>query len=145
MAHSDIGPPPPTAIALVVCDNVYQDRSGKRALIGLFNRIVASKFPARHGKLCVYISLTSLRPQTKCRLDVVDAATNEPILSMEGPIPGDNPTTICDMVFELGELTFPRPGLYFFRFWGGDQVIVQRPIEVLQRGEAKTGRPKSGN
>ena len=123
--------PAPTPLALVICDNVYADQKGKRALIGLFNRIASSAFPARHPKVCVFVSVTSLHAQTQCRLDVVAADTDDTIFATEGQLVGDSPNTICDLVFEIDGIAFPRPGKYYFRFFGNDEIIVQRPIDVV--------------
>ena len=123
--------PEPKCIALVVCDNVYTDTNGKRALIGLFTGIQAETFPIQHAKLCVFVSLTELRKQTQCRLDIVRGNDHEPILEMSGPLPQDSPTTICDLVLELNNVTFPEPGTYIVRFFGHDNILAQRPISVV--------------
>ena len=81
----------PTGIALVLCDNVYHDSHGKRALVGLFNQITSTDFPAVQPRMCVMVSLTSLRPQTECKLDIVHSETEEPVVEMGGPLPQDDP------------------------------------------------------
>lgn len=121
----------PSPIALVVCDNVYQESGGKIALVGLFNRIAAAKLPIRHPRLCVYASVTDIRPNTEFRLDIVHAETDHRVASLQGRSPeGADPTTICDMNFELNGLVFPEAGRYYIRFWGNDHLLLQRPFEV---------------
>jgi hypothetical protein len=122
--------PEPKCIALVVCDDVYTDSNGKRALVGLFTDIKAENFPIRHTKMCVFVSLTELRKQTQCKLDIVRGDDHEPILEMGGPLPQNSPTTICDLVLELNNVTFPGPGMYFVRFFGHGKILAQRPISV---------------
>jgi hypothetical protein len=129
---ADANLPEPKCIALVVCDNVYEDSTGKRALVGLFTRITAAHFPARHPKLCVVVSLTELRLQTTCKLDIVRGTDHEPIIEMNGALPADSPTMICDMVMEIRNVVFPEPGNYWIRFWGHGQILSQRPIEVVK-------------
>ena len=124
--------PPPTPIALVLCDNVYRDSNGKQALVGLFNKILANKFPALHPRMCAYVSITSIRPNTNCSLDIINAETNDPLISVRGPAPpGIGPTTVWDVVFELPPLTFQTAGKYYVRFLGNEQVLMQRPFEVI--------------
>jgi hypothetical protein len=124
--------PPPVGIALVVCDDVYRDSTGKCALIGLFNRINTDRLPAKHPKLRVFVSITEVTRFTECRLSIVHAQTEEPILDMRGQMPdGPPPTRVFDMVFELPGLEFPAAGSYYVRFLGNDQVLIQRPIEVV--------------
>lgn len=123
----------PVAIALVVCDNVYLESSGKTALVGLFNRIHATKFPIKHPLLCVYLSVTDIPPNTKFKLDIVHSETDHTVVSLEGPSPkGADRTTICDMNFELKNLEFPEPGRYYIRCWGNDKLLVQRPFDAEQ-------------
>ncbi len=123
--------PAPTPIALVICESIYEDKGGKRALIGLFNQIIAQRFPISHGGMFVFVSITSLRPKTICKLDIVNAETDALVAMMEGPLQDDNPVVVCDLVFEMRNLVFPEPGKYFVRFWGNDQILMQRPIDVL--------------
>jgi hypothetical protein len=123
-------PSPPTPLALVVCDNVYQESGGKRALIGLFNQIHAEQFPAHHHRISVFVSIAALGPDMVCKLDVADAETGAVISSMTGPLPDDNPTAVSDLVFEFHDIVFPTPGTYHVRFWGNEQILVQRPIEI---------------
>jgi hypothetical protein len=122
--------PEPKCIALVVCDDVYEDSQQKRALVGLFTRIVAKQFPAGHPKICVFVSVTELRRQTTCKLDIV-GDDHEPIFELSGPFPQDSPTVLCDIVFELNNVVFPEPGNYWVRFFGHGQILAQRPIEVV--------------
>jgi len=118
-------------LALVVCDEVYREVGGKFALIGLFNEIRCASFPARHPRLCVFVSLTDMHPGTTLRLDIVDGETDERILRLEGPPPlNTNPTAICDLQFTLDSLTLPREGTYYIQFWGNDKLLLQRPFHV---------------
>lgn len=88
--------------------------------------------------MCVFVSITDLRPDTKCKLDIVNGETDVPVVTMEGPIPKEvGPTAICDMVFHLENLVFPEPGTYFVRFFGNEHPLLQRPVEVLPIGEEK--------
>lgn len=132
--------PKPVGLALVLCDTVYVEQVGgaKRALVGLFDRISARRFPAVHHKLCVFVSLTEVRPGTTCRLDIVHAETDKPVVNLSGPMPLSEPIQIWELVFTLHDLEFPEPGIYYVRLFGNDQIVLQRPISVvLMDGEPK--------
>ena len=123
----------PVPIALVVCDNIYRESGGKTALVGLFNRITSAKFPVRHPRLCVYVSVTTARPDTRFKLDIVHAETDDPVAVLQGPPPeGADPTTICDFNFSFSNLEFKEPGRYYIRFWGNEHLLMQRPFEVAE-------------
>jgi hypothetical protein len=121
---------------LVLCDNIYQDPTGKRALVGLFNRIVASSFPVRHPLLSIYVSVTSLRPKSRLKLEIVRADQEEELIaSAEGQAPAEaaaSPTTVCDLMFRLQNVRFDKPGAYLIRVSGNDSVLMQRPFDVRQ-------------
>jgi hypothetical protein len=122
---------PPGAIALVVCDSVYESTDGKRALVGLFTKISARQFPTVHGKLCVYVSVTNVKPATACKVEIVNGETDQTIVSAEGPMPDANdPLAIWDLVFEFRNLVFPEPGKYYVRFFGNDHLLLERPFQV---------------
>lgn len=125
----------PTPLALVLCESVYEDRGGKRALVGLFNRIVSPTFPVRHPRIAAFVSIEGLPPGTNCKLDVVRAATGEPVASTEGRLPDGSPATVCDLVFELCNLEFREPATYDVRFWANDRLVAQRAIEVARSVE----------
>lgn len=128
--------PPPTPIALVLCDNVYRASNGKQALVGLFSQVLATKFPATHPRICVFASITSVRPNTQCSLDIINAETDAIVLEMSGPAPSEiGPTSVWDVVFELPSLTFPTAGRYYVRFLGNDQVLMQRHFDVIDVSE----------
>jgi hypothetical protein len=123
----------PSPIALVVCDALYQEPSGKTALVGLFNRLVAAKFPATHPQMCVYASVTDVRAGTKFRLVIEHAEHGTRVAELAGPPPEAvaNPTTILDLRFILQGLTFPEPGRYYIQFWADDNLLLQRPFDAV--------------
>ena len=122
----------PTLIALVVCDNIYQEPGGKTALVGLFGRIRAHGFPVTHPRMAVYASVTGLRQGSKAKLDIVHAEDDSRVIvSAEGPFPDEvDPLSIVDMNFVLNNVQFPEPGTYYMRFWGNDHLLVMRPFVV---------------
>jgi len=131
----DPGPttlPPPTPIALVLCDNVYRDSNGKQALVGLFQNIYAPAFPAIHARMCAFVSITSIRPNTQCSFDIIHAETDSTVIELNGPAPeGMGPSEVWEVVFELPLVTFSEPGMYYARFLGNGQVLMQRQFLVI--------------
>jgi hypothetical protein len=132
MADKGKEPPRPVPIALVICDNVYRESGGKQALVGLFNRITTRRIPAVHARLCVFVSLTEVMPGTTCKIDIVHAETDEPVVSAHGPMPREaGPIAILDMQFKFENLVFKEAGRYYVRVFGNDQIVLQRPFEVV--------------
>ncbi|MBU0616089.1 MAG: hypothetical protein KKI02_00060, partial [Planctomycetes bacterium] len=123
----------PSPIALVVCDNVYREASGKTALVGLFDRIIAPKFPITHPQLCIYAAVTDIQPGTRFRIRIVHGETDDVVAELQGPPPEQaGPTTVCDFTFMLRGLKFKDPGQYFIQFWGNEYLLLQRSFNVEQ-------------
>jgi hypothetical protein len=127
--------PKPSPIALVVCDALYQDPSGKTALVGLFNLLMAQSFPATHPQMCVYVAVTDVHPGTGFRVVIENPETGHKVAEATAPAPPPGkvtPTTICEFRFILQMLTFPEPGRYDIQFWANDHILLQRPFEVVK-------------
>ena len=134
----------PSPIALVVCDTIYQEPGGKLALVGLFNGVVATQFPAGHARLAVFASATGVRPNSHAKIEIVHAENEtRVVVSAEGPFPVDaNPLSIVDLSFIFNNLVFPEAGTYYVRFWGNNNLLLMRPFQVA---EAKKQEPKNDN
>lgn len=131
--RSSMDRPPPVGIALLVCDSVYQERSGKRALIGLFDCITATKFPVSHSRMTIFAAITDIRPNTSLKIDIVHGETDEKVFEATGPPPDETtPTKIVDLVFEIDGVKFPEAATYFVRLFGNGQILLQRPFELRQ-------------
>ncbi len=129
----------PEGLAIVPCDDIYTDSSGKLAIIGIFNRLVVPKIPVMKLKICVYVSITEIYPGATCGIDIVHGETDEPVFKAEGPVDMDgvNPSTIFDMVFELKNVPFGEPGTYYVRLFGNKKLLLQRPFELLEKNSKK--------
>lgn len=121
----------PTPIALVLCDNIYQEPGGKTALVGLFSRIEAQTFPVTHPRLAVFASVTGLRSGSRARLEIVHGEDDRVIVWAEGPFPDEaDPLSTVDMHFTFNNVVFSEPGMHFLRFWGNDHLIMMRPFVI---------------
>ena len=122
----------PTCIAVVVCDEVYQDReSGKRIAVGLFNRLVAASFPVRHPQMSVLFSVTNARGKCDLRL-TIEAETGEVIAELRGPFASNDPLLVSDICVRFRGIIFPRAGKYWACVKSGEQVLAQRPFMVSE-------------
>ena len=123
----------PAIIALVVCDNIYQEESGKTALVGLFNRLTGSSFPLRHPKLAVFVSVTDMAPDSVGKLEVVSLESDHTVAEAKGDFPGPvGRLTVVDMNFILKNLVFPEPGIYSIRFSVNGHPLAERRFEVVK-------------
>ena len=131
----------PELLAILVCDDVIRDvRTHKFSLIGLFNRISARRFPSRHARLHVFVSLTNGHGTCEAELRCVLRDEDQPVGGMKGKIEFPGPLAVVDMNFDIANLTFPKPGRYSFDFYCSGVLLGSRPFDVVPEG-AKLNRP----
>ncbi len=125
--------PSPTGLAIVICDQIIEDKqTHKKSLIGIFNQIGAGRFPCRHPRMAVYVSLTEGREAYAVRLRVGFEETGQTIGEVTGQIEFANIHAVAELHFNLVNLTFPQPGLYAIEFYCDDLLVLERRFQVLQ-------------
>ena len=122
----------PYVLAMVVCDEAWRDpSSGKLTLLGIFNTVVAEKFPLRYPQILVYFALTDGRGRFPITVrfvavgdkdEVVEEATN--VVTFE------DPRAIHEGEARFADLRFGRAGEYRFELLVGSEPLVERRIEV---------------
>jgi len=126
--------PPPHNLAFIVCDGIIEDReTGKKTLVGIFNRVNSGTFPCRLDALSVFVSLTAGHGRYQAQLQCVKSTEDKPIFQIEGPVEFESPNAVVELGFNIRGLAFPEPGPYEFRFLCGE-LFSTRPFEVLQIG-----------
>jgi hypothetical protein len=63
-------------------------------------------------------------------LEILHGEDYEVALKLEGPAKEASPTVIHELIFELRDIEFKKPGTYFIRFLGNDQTVIERPFIV---------------
>jgi hypothetical protein len=134
----------PNLIAIVVCDNIYMEPTGKVALVGLFTQIVTTQCPFIHPRMAIYVSISGLRPGSQGKLDIVHGETeNVPLAAAQGRFPEKaGPLDVLDMQFILMNVAFQVPGKHFIRFWGNDYLIGKRPFYVVKKERTESQEPR---
>ncbi len=128
----------PLGLALIVCDAVIDDaRTHKKSLIGIFNRLSSSKFPCKHPRFHVFISLTNGRGEYNTELRCLNEKSGEPIFSGKGKIGFADPNAIIEINFEFLGTIFPEAGYYAIEFLCNDEMVLRRRFIVT---EFKEGR-----
>ena len=122
----------PRALAMIICDDVIEDRrTHKKSLIGIFNQIVASNFPAIHPKMHIFFSLTNGRGKCKAVLQHTSLSDLEVLKEIQGEIHFLDPNMNLEYTFELLNVSFPRQGRYSFQLLLDGKLVMERVFEVL--------------
>jgi hypothetical protein len=141
MEHS---PPAPTGLAIVVCDQIIEDKhTHKKSLIGIFNNIASSSFPCRHPQVCVFVSLTEGRGTSTARLRIINEETGQAVADVNGQIQFPDIHSVVELVFNLVGLMFPQPGLYSIEFYCDDTLVLERRFHVTKVQPPPQGPPPS--
>lgn len=102
----------------VVCD-AAADYSGKLNILGAFDTIFASSFPATHPQCAVALRLVFQRIEEgshKLRMNFVDADGRFVMPSIDIPVdvvfPSDTSDLVQNFIFNIQQLKFDSPGQY---------------------------------
>lgn len=126
--------PVPDVLSLVVCDQIITDRiTGKQSLIGIFSRIHAQGFPARHAQLSVYVVLTDGHGRTTLTIRIVDGNDERPpLVEGKGQVHFKNPRAVANLALQFHGLTFPEPGEYRVQLYASGQLLREARLDLLK-------------
>jgi hypothetical protein len=123
--------PGPKVLAINICDSIIRDeRTKKVSLIGLFNAIHASTFPARHRSMCIYIALTNGHGKYKLDVRFKRVSDNQVIAGMEGEIEFVSPLQVVELNIELEGLEFREAGEHHVEVLGDNDLLGFRKFLV---------------
>jgi hypothetical protein len=121
----------PMGIALIVCDEIIEDRhTGKKTLVGLFSRIHAKAFPAVHPKMNLFISFDNAKGHYHSAIRIIREKTSEIIAEAKGEITVKSPIDVTEMNIAFINLKFPETGVYNIEFYCEDELVLQRRFVV---------------
>ncbi len=124
--------PKPKCLAMLLCDYVILDAETKnKSLIGIFNTINASKFPVRHDRMHIFISLTNGHGDYAAGLKLRNSRGEE-VLSLDGKVSMKDPLAVAEINFKLRGLVVPEPGRYFVEFLCDGEVLIDRHFDAMK-------------
>ena len=130
-------PHPPKCLAIIVCDDVIEDkRTGKKSIIGAFNQIWSTSFPSQHDKLVLFVSLTDGKGESDLTVRVVRELqpdySGEEIFRLAGKVKFGNPLDVAELVLTMHKLLLPQSGNYTVLVEVGGGIVGERRIRVEQ-------------
>lgn len=127
-------PNSPVGEALLVCDAVARDPSGKVTLYGIFERIWASRFPAVHPMLSVY---WKCRVPSAGRLGVrILKPDGSTLMELEPVESGRTTAHTVQGTYTLSPVEFPTDGTYALVLRYNDQDILSTDVQVTKKAES---------
>ncbi len=136
--------PKPDCLALLICEGVIEDaRSRNKTILNTFNRISAARYPARHDRLAVFLSLTNGHGTYDLQVRVVHAEVaplQEPLLEIAGKVRFGNPLDVAEMTIDLRGMTIPAAGNYAIEVLIDGDIVKQRRFDAVRH---ETGGQKT--
>ncbi len=121
----------PQLLAWITCDGVHIDPStGKHTLLGVFCNIGGPNFPLVHPFMIWFLTITDCSPGShKIRISLgLDPTEMRPLL--ERPFESRSPLERINLVNEIINLSFPRPGDYGILVEIDDEPLLATNLTV---------------
>ncbi len=127
-------PPTPTLVALLICDQVIDDRlTNKKSAIGLFNAILVNRFPAQIQQLFVMAAITEVQQQAEIELRLIRDADNSVLFHARQEVRAVSPLATVDLLFGLRGVSIPQPGQYGIELLCAAELLGRRRFQVFDR------------
>lgn len=125
----------PVVKSVYVCDEVVRDpNSGKVSLLNLWDTIrlpASASFPYQLKKVCVFAWMRHGRGRVRCRIEIVQAATEAVILRTTDFLLDFTNRLTQFASFRLDRVRFPAPGYYYIEVYCEDQFIDDQAAQIL--------------
>lgn len=123
----------PVLVAVLICDVAVPDPStGKKNLIGIFNRINVMKFPTTRP-MSVYIKLTDADGYYEFDVRFVQVKTGEVLAGAKGELKATDRLASTDLCIQFPPLPMPEEGRYEFQVLANSIFLGSTFIDAIQR------------
>ncbi len=132
----------PNLNAMLICDlTIREERTGKVSLIGVFESIAATTFPTVHRALAVYAKLSDAEGEYDIRLELVRLDDARTVAEGRMAAKFADRLTAAELIFNLENLPFERPGRYEFRLHANERFVAGKSFTVMQAPAAPAAPP----
>jgi hypothetical protein len=124
----------PYVLAVLLCDSIIiEEGSGKKTLVGLFERIFAPGFPALH-RFGIYVKMVDAEGTYPLRIDYVDLSNDRIVERLPlGNFEANDRLQATELVMNI-IAPIPAQGTYEFRIFASDFYLARATFraEVLE-------------
>jgi hypothetical protein len=123
----------PQLLVWLMCDGVHIDpASGKHTILGVFSNIKARTFPVVHPFMVWFITLTDVSTgEHRIRISMGLDPTN-PVELIYRPFESQSPLHRINLINEIRNLTFERPGEYSLLIEIDDEPLLATSLTVSE-------------
>ena len=127
--------PRPDCLALLICEGVIEDsRSKNKTIVNTFNRIAALRYPVRHDRLSIFLSLTGGHGEHDIEIRIVRGGVppgEKPLYGFTGKANFANPLAVAELAIDIRGMTIPAAGRYVIELVVDRDVLKQRNFEAV--------------
>ena len=121
----------PQVLAWLTCDGVHVDPgTGKHTILGVFSNIRGRQFPVAHPFMVWFLTLSDVPAGAhKIKISMgLDATQLQPLI--ERTFESQSPLQRINLINEIRNLSFPRPGDYSIIIEVDDEPLLATSITV---------------
>jgi Family of unknown function (DUF6941) len=122
----------PTVNFIIICDDVRQEMGGKISLMGLFENIYATKFPAIHPRLAVVTEWSEGKGDFDVKMRLIAPDRNTVLRETSSKMKLNNVNFRHRDVSLHLNIEFREPGTYWIENLVDDELIHSMPLKVVQ-------------
>jgi hypothetical protein len=126
-------------VAALACDVAVPDPStGKKNLIGIFDRVNVGKFPTTRP-MSLYMKVTDADGDYKLEVRYVQVGSGKVLAQAEGELHSKNKLASIDLIIQFPPLPIPEEGRYEFQVWANSMFLGATFIDALPRLKPEGG------
>jgi hypothetical protein len=123
--------PDPTALALILCEQVIVDqRSHNPSPINIFTGRAVDRFPSEAQRFSVFAALTDGQGNGRLEVRAVRLDTGEQFYAQQYPVTFPDRGTVVNINVRVRSLRFPVAGVYDFLLLIDGHLVAQRRLRV---------------
>ena len=123
----------PVLVAVLICDVAVADPStGKKNLIGVFDRINVGRFPTEHP-MSVYLKLADAEGTYRLKVRYVRRDSGAILAEVQGDLQVANRLQSCDLVVSFPPLPIQSEGRFEFQIWSNDIFLGGTFMDAVAR------------
>ncbi len=124
----------PVMMAALVCDTHAVDpTTGKKSLIGIFDRVNAARFPVSRP-ITLYYKLTDAEGRYEFKIRFSSRGGEDLLAEATGEFTSKDRLKAMELVVPFPKLPLPSPGRYEFQLWANGMYIGTTSIDVAGTG-----------
>ena len=116
----------------ILCDDVRQETGGKISLMGLFENIYATRFPAVHPRLAIINEWSEGKGEFNIKLRILSTDRQTVVRETSSKIKLNDVTSRHRDVSIHLNIDFKTPGTYWIENFLDDELTNSFPLKVLQ-------------